>query len=267
MDETEKRSELPTDSMDEALSSALTKVGDTIEQKIRAKMGDANYDQAVSFNKLDRSLEESLSEDTRAELREERRRHRREQEEMVSKNAVEASIRMFESDESPFDEDSGRHVTEQETFQPIDQRKVDREEDPLERTFAIAHAAATKELRTLIGAHLEDRYAQHNIELYSIDGTHITFHSKQQPVDTNTNRALEISFETTDAHTLKTNVSYVFIDSGMLGKYRRRKVETDALKGVVEGVSLESLKKDTLRAVQMALERDFLDPFSTESLL
>jgi hypothetical protein len=243
------RFELPISVVDEELSVTLNQVSATIEEYIRARIGNDAYNSYIELRELDASLEDSMSDETKELWRRHRQDVLRER-----ANQLASTLPESESDDAS-DEDKGLKVNAGLLYHAqlaeilMDGDNADEQED----AFIDAFGEITGDFIDEIELLLVDRYPE--LEVTSLDDGRITFCGYGRTIDheTASDKRLIISFHGNGGD-ITTTVAYSYIPLSLTeGEVRREEIDIALLNGNIEHISIDQLKRDTLRALQLVL--------------
>lgn len=244
MSEFEKSTERPLSLIDKELGTTIQRLDDVIEARIRERVGDEIYDECTSLARLDDEVEASLSEETLEEVH-------RFNDDILDAAIAQKAHEIVEVDDFTFDEDQERHEIDIQNSKILKERD-DSEVNPNDTLFNGVSAMVSEELINSIQPYLEDRYK--GLSVSSINHGQITFSTPEQPVDTFTNRFLLVTFSL-EGFDIKTVAVYSYMpkDFDVRGM-RVEPLDVSAQDGVIDGISMNALKQDATRAIQLALE-------------
>lgn len=244
MSEFEKSKERPLSLIDKELGATIHKLDEVIEARIRERVGDEIYDECTSLARLDDEIEASLSDETLEEAE-------RFMAEQIRAAFVQKAHDMVDLDEFTSDEDQERYEVDFQNSKVLKERD-DLEVNPNDILFNEVSALVSEEVINSIQPFLEDRYK--DLIVTSVNHGQITFSSSEHQVDTLTNRVLILSFSL-QGFDIKTEAVYSYMpkDLDLRGAHVEL-LDVSVQDGVIDGISVNVLKQDATRAIQLALE-------------
>ncbi len=241
------RFELPISSIDKELSLALSQIDMAIEGYIRTRVGDETYDDYMRVRLLDASVEESLSKET-TELR---RQHRR----AAILDRMNQLALQLPDNEGILSDDANSKARAELFFHAqlaeilLDGANIDERENDFINAFSEVTGDLIEEMELL----LADRYPE--LEVTSLDEGRITFCGGGRTIDHSTasEKKLMIIFQANGLD-VTTSIVYSYIPLSFTeGEVRREEVDIASLEGEIEYISIDRLKRDTVRALQLVV--------------
>jgi len=251
MNPSESHFERPIASVDDGLVMALTQVEAIAERSVRQVIGDASFEEIETLEALNRSLEESLSDETRA-LLEADTQIRHIEHDLTASKAIQSAHSMIHDDDV-FDEDSGRRIADVAMSQTDKERFIEHAQvDTRNTAYHEAQAEIREELTNEVEDLLIDTYPE--LEVRTISDGRITFHTKGTRTDPVYGKGVQLNISfVVENHDIVTQVGYTRELAPGDPSSSIEMLDVASLGGEIDHISLDALKRDALRALEITL--------------